>query len=43
MKSTNLVTAFGDAGELVSNSLCKSATPADNCKVEKAFAEAPVQ
>ena len=37
MKSTNLVTAFGDAAELVSNSLCKTATPADNCKVEKSF------
>jgi hypothetical protein len=40
MKSTNLVTAFGDAAELVSNSLCKSATPADNCKVEKNFVTA---
>ncbi len=37
MKSTNLVTASGTAGELVSNSLCKAATPADNCKVEKNF------
>lgn len=40
MKSTNLVTAFGDAAELVSNSLCKTATPADNCKVEKNFVTA---
>ena len=37
MKSTNLVTASGTAAELVSNSLCKAATPADNCKVEKNF------
>jgi hypothetical protein len=43
MKSTNLVTAFGDAAELVSNSLCKTAAPADNCKVEKEFAMALVQ
>ena len=43
MKSTNLVTAFGDAAELVSNSLCKTATPADNCKVEKKFAMALAQ
>ena len=42
MKSTNLVTAFGDAAELVSNSLCKTATPADNCKVEKNFVTALV-
>lgn len=42
MKSTNLVTAFGDAAELVSNSLCKAATPADNCKVEKNFVAALV-
>ena len=37
MKSTNLVTASGNAAELVSNSLCKAATPADNCKEEKNF------
>lgn len=37
MKSTNLVTASGTAAELVSNSLCKAAPPADNCKVEKNF------
>jgi len=37
MKSTNLVTASGNAADLVSNSLCKAATPADNCKVEKNF------
>ncbi len=37
MKSTNLVTASGNAAELVANSLCKAATPADNCKVEKNF------
>jgi hypothetical protein len=43
MKSTNLVTAFGNAAELVSNSLCKSTTPADNCKVEKNFAVALAQ
>ncbi len=43
MKSTNLVTAFGDAAELVSNSLCKTATPADNCKVEKNFIAALAQ
>jgi hypothetical protein len=43
MKSTNLVTAFGEAAELVSNSLCKSTTPADNCKVEKNFIVALAQ
>jgi hypothetical protein len=43
MKSTNLVTAFGDAAELVSNSLCKTATPADNCRVEKNFVTALAQ
>ncbi|MEP7171957.1 MAG: hypothetical protein ABI705_00575 [Aestuariivirga sp.] len=43
MKSTNLVTAFGDAAELVSNSLCKTTTPADNCKVEKEFVTALAQ
>lgn len=43
MKSTNLATAPGTAAELVANSLCKAATPADNCKVEKEFSEAPVQ
>ena len=43
MKSTNLVTAFGDAAELVSHSLCKAATPADNCKVEKNFVVALAQ
>ena len=37
MKSTNLVTASGYAADLVSNSLCKTPTPADNCKVEKNF------
>jgi hypothetical protein len=43
MKSTNLVTAFGNAAELVSNSLCKSTTPADNCKVAKEFVTALAQ
>ncbi len=43
MKSTNLVTAFGDAAELVSNSLCRAAKPADNCKVEKEFVTALAQ
>ncbi len=42
MKSTNLVTAWGNAADLVSNSLCKTATPADNCKIEKNFVVAPV-
>ena len=37
MKSTNLVTASGYAADLVSNNLCKTPTPADNCKVEKNF------
>lgn len=37
MKSTNLVTALGDASVLVSNNLCKTAKPADNCKIEKNF------
>jgi hypothetical protein len=41
-KSTKLVTAFGNAGELVSNSLCKTTPSADNCKVEKNFAVALV-
>ena len=43
MKSTNLVTAFGNAADLVSNSLCKTTTPADNCKVEKNFVVALAQ
>jgi hypothetical protein len=42
MKSTKLVTAFGNAGELVSNSLCKATSPADNCKIEKNFVVALV-
>jgi hypothetical protein len=37
MKSTNLVTALGNATDLVSNSLCKTTPPADNCKVEENF------
>ena len=40
MKSTKLVTEFGDASELLSNSLCKTTPPADNCKFEKQFAAA---
>ena len=43
MKSTNLVTAFGNAADLVSNSLCKTTPPADNCKVEKNFIVALAQ
>ena len=43
MKSTKLVTEFGNAGELVSNSLCKTTPPADNCKVEKNFIVALAQ
>ena len=43
MKSTQLVTAFGNASDLVSNSLCKTSTPADNCKVEKNFIVALAQ
>jgi hypothetical protein len=43
MKSTNLVTALGNAADLVSNSLCKAATPADSCKVEKNFVVALAQ
>ncbi len=37
MKSTNLVTEFMPANMLTENRLCSSATPADNCKIEKAF------
>ena len=43
MKSTNLVTATGNAAELVSNSLCKTTPPAENCKVEKNFVVALTQ
>ncbi len=43
MTSTNLVTAFGNASDLTSNSLCKTTTPADNCKVEKEFIVALAQ
>lgn len=38
MKSTELVTDFTFATDLVANSLCKTTPPADNCKVEKEFA-----
>jgi hypothetical protein len=37
MNSTKLVTATGYAADLVSNNLCKTTPPADNCKVEKNF------
>jgi hypothetical protein len=37
MKSTKLITEFGYAADLMSNSLCKTTPPADNCKVEKSF------
>lgn len=37
MKSTNLVTALGNASDLVAHNLCKTTPPADNCKVEKNF------
>ena len=37
MKSTNLVTASGNAAELVAHALCKTTPPADNCKEEKNF------
>jgi hypothetical protein len=43
MKSINLVTALGNATDLISNSLCKTAAPADNCKVEKNFVVALAQ
>ncbi len=43
LKSTNLVTAYGNASELVSNSLCRATPPADNCKVEKQFAAVAIQ
>jgi hypothetical protein len=43
MNSTRLVTATGYAADLLSNSLCKTTPPADNCKVEKNFVVALAQ
>jgi hypothetical protein len=43
LKSTHLVTGFGNVADFVSNSLCKTTPPADNCKVEKSFVVALAQ
>lgn len=43
MNSTRLVTATGYSADLVSNNLCKTTPPADNCKAEKNFVAALAQ